>query len=94
MIKLRPLTMKSPSPLAPYLASVKYQLYAGSNVHWQPSDWDQEFSYMASLRIERVTIRNPLDSFFPGYSAAADPRPCDKNYSACKRRIWGSPGVG
>ena len=33
-----------------------------------------EFAAMAAVRIERVTVRNPLDSFFPGYSSTGPTR--------------------
>jgi hypothetical protein len=70
--------------MQPYLASVKYQFYAGSNVAWSAAQWDAEFASMASVRVKRVTIRNPLDSFFPGYSVRLSNRSaaCDKNYTA------------
>ena len=75
----------APSP-RPRLDSVKYQFYANSNVHWDQAQWDAEFAAMAAVRIERVTVRNPLDSFYPGYSVSAPEQHhstnCSKTYTA------------
>ena len=54
---------------APYLRSVKYQFYHGSNVGWGAAEWERELQAMAAVRVERVTIRNPLDSHWPNYTS-------------------------
>ena len=70
-----------------YLKTVKYQFYAGSNALWGAAQYDAEFAAMAAVRVERVTIRNPLDDHWPNYSssvAAVAPRSrgCEQNFTA------------
>jgi hypothetical protein len=68
----------------PYLRSVKYQFYAASNAKWGPAEWGQELRAMAAVRVERVTVRNPLDSHWPNYSLPLqlDERRCSQEFTA------------
>ena len=69
----------------PYLRSVKYQFYAASNAKWGPAEWEQELLAMAAVRVERVTVRNPLDSHWPNYSLPLQPseeRRCPQKFTA------------
>ena len=64
--------------------SVKYQFYHSSNAKWGAAEWAQEASAMAAVRIERVTVRNPLDSHWPNYSLSVLPneRSCLQHFTA------------
>ena len=54
---------------APYLRSVKYQFYHASNVWWGAAEWERELQAMSAVHVERITVRNPLDSHWPNYSS-------------------------
>jgi len=69
------------------LKTVMYQLYAGSYCAWGAAQYDAEFAAMAAVRVERVTIRNPLDDHWPNYSSSVAPRGgggarCEQNFTA------------
>ena len=55
---------------------------------WDEATWDREFQALADIRVSKVTVRNPMDKFFPGYSskysstAAGLSAACALNYTA------------
>jgi hypothetical protein len=44
--------------------------------------WDREFAAISDVRVERLTVRNPVDLFFPNYSVQQQKSSCEKNYTA------------